>query len=63
MNKEILQEILRQLTTVLSKDEFIRHAPSYDYTKNDEQNRRILNKFSSDHAKKYKAIEDLINKL
>jgi hypothetical protein len=63
MNKEILQEILSQLTTILSKDEFIRIIPDYDYSKTSEQNRKIRNKAVNEHSKKYKAIEDLINKL
>jgi hypothetical protein len=63
MNKEILQEILRQLTTILSKDEFIKIMPEYDKNKTAKENTRLLDKAVNEHSKKYKAIEDLISKL
>lgn len=63
MDKEILQKILRELTNILSKNEFIESMPSYDDNKTPEQNMRRLKTASNAHSRKYKVIEDLINKL
>ena len=63
MNKEILQQLLRKITEILSHNEFCESMPKYDHSKTYKQNQRRLKTTGNAVIRKYKAIEDLINKL
>jgi hypothetical protein len=63
MNKEILQQLLQELTTILCEIEYVKLMPKYDHSKSYKQNQRRLKTTGNSVIRKYKAIEDLINKL